>query len=72
MIRKLLSYSTRLSKKELVQVLTTQNNPAKWTSALLRNCRYVEVNAQAVAEVGDWLLTLDPLRGVLIEKVSEN
>jgi CRISPR-associated endonuclease/helicase Cas3 len=72
MIRKLLSYSTRLSKKELVETLIPQENPKTWTSALLRNCRYVEVNAQGVAVVGDWQLTLDPLRGVLIEKASEN
>lgn len=69
-IRKLLSYSTRLSKKELVKALIAQDNPKTWTSALLRNCRYVEVNADDVAVVGDWQLTLDPLRGVLIEKAS--
>ncbi|WP_448533796.1 CRISPR-associated helicase Cas3' [Parathermosynechococcus lividus] len=72
MIRKLLSYSTRLSKKELVKALTAQDNPKTWTSALLRNCRYVEVNAQGVARVQDWRLTLHPLLGVLIEKDSEN
>jgi hypothetical protein len=72
MIRKLLAYSTRLSKKELVETLIAQENPKTWTSALLRNCRYVEVNAQRVAVVGNWKLTLDPLRGVLIEKASEN
>jgi CRISPR-associated endonuclease/helicase Cas3 len=68
MIRKLLSYSTRLSKKELVKTLIAQENPKTWTSALLRNCRHVEVNAQSVAVVADWRLTLDPLRGVLVEK----
>lgn len=68
LIRKLLAHSTRLSKKGLVPALLAQENPEKWTSALLRNCRYVEVNAQGVAVLGDYRLTLDPLRGVLIEK----
>ncbi len=68
MIRDLLAHSTCLSKPRLVSALLAQENPKPWTSALLRNCRYVEVNAQGVAVVGDWQLTLDPLRGVLIEK----
>lgn len=68
LIRKLLAHSTRISKKALVNGLLAQENPKTWTSALLRNCRYVEVNAQGVAVVGNWRLTLDPLRGVLIEK----
>jgi CRISPR-associated endonuclease/helicase Cas3 len=70
MIRDLLAHSTRLSKPTLVKALLAQENPKTWTSALLRNCRYVEVNAQGVAVVGDWRLTLDPLRGVLIEKAE--
>lgn len=68
LIRKLLAHSTRISKKGLVPPLLAQENPPTWTSALLRNCRYVEVNAQQVAVLGNWRLTLDPLRGVLIEK----
>lgn len=72
LIRKLLAHSTRLSKKGLVPALLAQKNPPTWTSALLRNCRYVEVNAQGVVVTGEWRLTLDPLRGVLIEKDTEN
>lgn len=72
MIRKLLAHSTRLSKKSLVPALLAQENAKTWTSALLRNCRCVEVNAQGVAVVGNWRLTLDPLRGVLIEKDSKS
>lgn len=68
LIRKLLAHSTRLSQKSLVKALLAQENPKTWTSALLRNCRYVEVNAEGVAELGEWQLTLDPLLGVLIEK----
>jgi len=70
LIRKLLAHSTRISKKGLVPALLAQKNPDTWTSALLRNCRYVEVNAQGVAVLGNWRLTLDPLRGVLIEKAD--
>lgn len=70
MIRDLLACSTRLSKRELFTALLEQQPPATWKSALLRNCRYVEVNAQGVAQVGNWCLTLDPLRGVLIERAS--
>ncbi|MBD2425433.1 CRISPR-associated helicase Cas3' [Phormidium sp. FACHB-1136] len=72
MIRKLLAHSTRISKPPLVKALLAQANPPTWTSALLRNCRYVEVNAQGVAVVGDWQLTLDPLLGVLIEKEKQS
>ena len=72
MIRQFLNNSTRISKKGLVPALLAQKNPEQWTSALLRNCRYVEVNAQGTAVLGNWRLTLDPLRGVLIEKDAEN
>ncbi|MEN9231453.1 MAG: hypothetical protein Q6L68_11140, partial [Thermostichus sp. DG02_5_bins_236] len=72
MIRKLLAHSTRISKREIVKSLLNQDNPKTWTSALLRNCRYVEVNAQGVGVVGNWRLTLDPLLGVLIENDSKS
>lgn len=71
LIRKLLAHSTRISKRGLVSALLAQQNPETWTSALLRNCRYVEVDAQGTAVLGDWRLTLDPLRGVLIEKETK-
>jgi len=70
MIRKLLAHSTRLSQKELVKTLIAQDNPKTWKSALLRNCRYVEVNAEGIARVGNWQLTLDPQMGVLVQKKS--
>lgn len=69
-IRGLLERSTRIGKKGLVQMLMTQSNPSTWTSALLRHCRYVVLNAENKAQVGQWELELDPLRGVVIEKVS--
>jgi len=72
LIRELLAYSTRLSKKDLVKVLLEQENPVTWKSALLRHCRYVKVNSELTTVVGQWRLTLDPSRGVLINKVSQN
>ncbi|MCF2970925.1 hypothetical protein L1047_06930 [Synechococcus sp. Nb3U1] len=72
LIRRLLAHSTRISKREIVKGLLNQENPKTWTSALLRNCRYVEVNAQGVGVVGNWRLTLDPLLGVLIENDSKS
>ena len=68
-IRGLLGSSTRIGKRGLVNELIAQENPSAWTSALLRNCRYV-VLEDGEAQVGKWRLVLDPLRGVLIEKAS--
>ncbi|MGR3279693.1 CRISPR-associated helicase Cas3', partial [Acaryochloris marina NIES-2412] len=42
-IRNLLAHSTRISKKDIVKALLAESNPSGWTSALLRNCRYVEL-----------------------------
>ncbi len=69
-IRGLLEHSTRIGKRGLVQALTTQTNPKTWTSALLRYCRYVVVSAEGKAQVGNWEMELDPLRGVVIEKAG--
>jgi CRISPR-associated endonuclease/helicase Cas3 len=67
-IRGLLEHSTRIGKKGLVKALMAQSNPSKWTSALLRNCRYVVLNAESKTQVGDWELELDLQRGVVITK----
>lgn len=69
-IRGLLEHSTRISKRGLVQALVAQANPPTWTSALLRYCRYVVLNDQGKAQVDRWEIALDPLRGVVIEKVD--
>lgn len=69
-IRGLLECSTRISKRGLVQALIAQPNPITWTSALLRYCRYVVLNTEGKAQVSNWELELDPLRGVVIKKVS--
>jgi CRISPR-associated endonuclease/helicase Cas3 len=63
----LLEHSTRISKKGLVNALLAQENPKPWTLALLRNCRYIEVDAQNIAQVGRWRLVLDKQLGVVIE-----
>jgi len=69
-IRGLLEHSTRIGKRGLVQALTAQTPPATWTSALLRYCRYVVLNAEGKVQVDKWELELDPRRGVVIEKAS--
>jgi CRISPR-associated endonuclease/helicase Cas3 len=69
-IRGLLEHSTRIGKRGLVQALLAQSNPTTWTSALLHYCRYVVLNTEGKTQVGKWELELDPLRGVVIEKVG--
>ena len=66
-IRELLNHSTRISKKGLVWILLAQTNPKSWTSSLLRSCRYVELNPQGMAQVGNWTISLDPQLGVVID-----
>lgn len=71
MIRKLLAHSVRIaSRQELVKELLRRENPKTWTSALLRNCRYVVLNAEGWAQIGNWRLRLDPNLGIVIEKVD--
>jgi CRISPR-associated endonuclease/helicase Cas3 len=67
-IRKLLAHSTRISKQDIVKALLEESNPSEWTSALLRNCRYVELDERGGADVGQWRVVLDPLKGVVFEK----
>jgi CRISPR-associated endonuclease/helicase Cas3 len=69
-IRGLLEHSTRIGKRGLVPILMAQSNPSVWSSALLRNCRYVVLDEAGKVQVGKWELALDPLRGVLINKIS--
>ncbi|WP_310429724.1 CRISPR-associated helicase Cas3' [Chamaesiphon sp. VAR_48_metabat_135_sub] len=71
-IRELLGCSTRISKRGLVNALMAQQNPPAWKSALLRNCRYVVVDDGGIARIGEWELELDPLKGVVITKISES
>lgn len=70
-IRGLLEHSTRIGKKGLVNELLAQAVPTKWTSVLLRHCRYVVLDAEGKAQVGSFELTLDLLRGVVIEKFGK-
>ena len=67
-IRELLAHSTRISKRGLVHMLMAQKNPEKWASALLRHCRYVILDDEKVARIGEWQLKLEPLLGVVITK----
>jgi CRISPR-associated endonuclease/helicase Cas3 len=68
-IRRLLEHSTKISKMGLVYELQRQENPKKWTSALLRHCRYVVLDDECRVQVEKWELYLDIQRGVVIEKV---
>ena len=67
-IRQLLANSTRISKKAIVKVLSEQSNPSEWTSALLRSCRYVVLDADDGVDVGKWRMQLDRFKGVVIQK----
>jgi CRISPR-associated endonuclease/helicase Cas3 len=71
-IRELLGCSTRISKRGLVNALMAQQNPPAWKSALLRNCRYLVVNDDGIARIGEWELELNPLKGVVITRISES
>lgn len=70
-IRELLAHSTRISQKDIVKALLAQAKPKEWSSALLRNCRYVELDAEGGVDVGKWRMSLDPLKGILIQKKEE-
>jgi CRISPR-associated endonuclease/helicase Cas3 len=64
--RKLLEHSTRISKMGLVKELQRQERPSKWTSVLLRHCCLVVLDEKGIAQVGEWRITLDALRGIII------
>jgi CRISPR-associated endonuclease/helicase Cas3 len=66
MIRRLLEHSTRISKMGLVCELQKQERPSRWTSVLLRHCRYVVLDESNKAQVGKWTVYLDVLKGVVI------
>jgi CRISPR-associated endonuclease/helicase Cas3 len=65
-VRALLGHSTRISKKRLVEEILKLENPKKWTSALLKHCRYVELDEEGKAQIGKWEFSLDPQRGIVI------
>ena len=69
-IREFLAHSTRIGKRGLVEALLAQQNPKSWTSALLKYCRYVEVNEQGTVQVGKWGLKLDLQKGIVIERAD--
>jgi CRISPR-associated endonuclease/helicase Cas3 len=69
MIRRLLEHSTRISKMGLVYELQRQENPKKWTSVLLRHCRYVVLDADGKVQVGKWEICLDIQKGVVITSI---
>lgn len=66
LIRRLLEHSTRISKMGLVYELQRQERPPRWTSVLLRHCRYVVLDENLEAQVGKWRICLDIWRGIII------
>jgi CRISPR-associated endonuclease/helicase Cas3 len=69
-IKDLLAHSARIGKRGLVEALLAQKNPSSWTSALLKYCRYLELNAQGQVQVDRWQIEIDPKRGVVITKAN--
>lgn len=69
-IRTLLNHSTRISTPELLKQL--KSPPSAWTSALLRHCRTVTLDANDTAQVGEWCLSLDQHLGVTIERLPQH
>jgi CRISPR-associated endonuclease/helicase Cas3 len=68
-IRRLLEHSTRISKMGLVYELQRQDQPPRWTSALLRHCRLVVLDENGKAQVGKWEICLDIQKGVVITSI---
>ncbi|MGF1603419.1 MAG: CRISPR-associated helicase Cas3' [Thermosynechococcaceae cyanobacterium] len=69
MMRRLLEHSTRISKMGLVNELKRQEQPPRWTSALLRHCRLVVLDEGCQAQVGKWEICLDIQKGVVIASI---
>ncbi|WP_341829627.1 CRISPR-associated helicase Cas3', partial (plasmid) [Synechococcus elongatus PCC 11802] len=64
-IQSLLNNATRLSNPAVVRFLRQQTNPANWTSALLRNCRLLELDSQHRAVCGNRQVHLHDELGVV-------
>lgn len=73
-VRELLDRSVKLSHRGLFQILLGMGSPAKWgKNALLRHVRLLRLDGNNQTQVGDYLLTVDGVLGVVIEKKgSEN
>jgi CRISPR-associated endonuclease/helicase Cas3 len=69
-IQKILSYSTRIGTRGLVQALAAEHKvPSKWNSALLRYCAYIVLDSTGKAQVDKWELARDPDLGIVINRL---
>jgi CRISPR-associated endonuclease/helicase Cas3 len=74
-IRALLAHSTRINKRDLVDMLLTKpdpRNPSTWTSALLKHCRLVILDEEGRFCLDKWEITLDKKLGVVIRNIGGN
>jgi CRISPR-associated endonuclease/helicase Cas3 len=69
-VQKILAHSTRIGTRGLVQVLIAEHKvPPKWSSALLRYCAYIVLDATGKAQVDKWELERDPDLGIVINRL---
>jgi CRISPR-associated endonuclease/helicase Cas3 len=69
-IQRLLAHSTRIGTRGLVQALIAEHKvPPKWSSALLRYCAYIVLDATSKAQVHKWELERDPDLGIVINRL---
>ena len=73
-VRELLDRSVKLSHRGLFRILLGMGSPTVWgKSAHLRHVRLLQFDGHNQTQVGDYVLTVDKMLGVVIEKKgSEN
>lgn len=70
-IRELLDRSVKLSHKGLFQLLLERESPTEWArNAHLRHVRLLQLDGQNQTQVGDYMLTVDEMLGIVIEKAG--
>ena len=73
-VRELLDRSVKLSHRGLFRILLGMGSPTEWgKNAHLRHVRLLQLDEHNQTQVGDYMLTVDEVLGVVIEKKgSEN
>ena len=70
-IRELLDRSAKLSHRGLFHLLLERGSPTEWArSAHLRHVRLLQLDGHNQTQVGDYMLTVDEMLGIVIEKVG--
>ncbi len=68
-VRELLDRSAKLSHRELFQILLGMKSPTEWAeNAHLRHVRLLQLDGHNQTQVGDYMLMVDEMMGVVIEK----